>query len=206
MAFGTGLHPTTRLCLELLEEYLPKYQKYQNTAEANLKRPKVLDLGTGSGVLAIAAQKLGAESVYALDTDPVAVKVSRENFERNGLLTQIQAEVGSIAVVPGSTDGFYAFADEVQRTPAVITQAMPFDIVVANIIARIITALAPALAAALCPSGLLIVSGIINNHADETQAALEIAGFQILQRLEEDDWVAMVGCLTAPLDTQGQTA
>jgi ribosomal protein L11 methyltransferase len=210
MAFGTGLHPTTRLCLELLEDYLPqyqKYQKYQNTDEANLNQLKVLDLGTGSGVLAIAAQKLGAGSVYALDTDPVAVKVAREKFERNNLLTQIQAEVGSIAVVPGSTDGFYAFADDVQRTPNVITQAMPFDIVVANIIARIITALAPALAAALHPGGLLIVSGIINNHADETQAALETVGFQILQRLEEDDWVAMVGRLDTNIATaQGQSA
>ncbi len=197
MAFGTGLHPTTRLCLQLLEDYLPQYQP-DGAA-------KLLDLGTGSGVLAIAARKLGAQPVFALDTDPVAVKAARENFERNGLQDQIQAHVGSLAVISGTTDGFYVFPDEVQRTPPAIVQSAPFDLIVANIIARIITALAPAFASATRPDGLLIVSGIINTHADETQLALETAGFRLLQRLEEEDWVAMVLKLVAtPLEiTEG---
>lgn len=186
MAFGTGLHPTTRLCLQLLEDYLPSYAAEHSHA------PKILDLGTGSGVLAIAASKLGGAPVLAVDTDPVAVKVSRENFERNQQQDKIQAEVGSLAVVSGTTDGFYAFPDEVQRTPSVVANAMPFDIIVANIIARIISALAQPIADALSPNGLLIASGIINTHADDTVAALQAAGLEILQRLEEEDWVALV--------------
>lgn len=193
MAFGTGLHPTTRLCLQLLEEYLPLRQsQLAQEYTDNKAQAKVLDLGTGSGVLAIAAAKMGASPVFALDTDPVAVRVAKENFERNSLQTAIRAEVGSVAVVPGQTDGFYAFPDEVQRTPRIVAEAMPFDLIIANIIARIISALAQPMAAALKPGGLLIASGIINTHADDTIATLEAAGFQLVTRLEEEDWVALV--------------
>jgi ribosomal protein L11 methyltransferase len=181
MAFGTGLHPTTRLCLQLMEDQLdPAWHK------------KALDLGTGSGILAIAAAKLGIPYILGLDTDAVAIRAARENVERNGLSDKVQMETGSLAVEKNESGegGFYAFAEEDQRPPEVLAGLLPFDAIIANIIARVLIALAEPMAAALRPGGLLITSGIIAERADEVAAALEQAGLELVERREENDWVA----------------
>jgi len=181
MAFGTGLHPTTRLCLSLLEDYLDPAQ-----------HQKVLDLGTGSGILAIAAAKLGSLQVLGVDTDPVAVRAALDNIERNGLKGKVIAETGSLAVEAGSKaeGGFYAFSEAAQKPPPALTAARPFDAIVANIIARIIIALAQPLSHSLRPGGILITSGIIEERAAEVEAALAAAAFELIERRTEGDWVA----------------
>jgi ribosomal protein L11 methyltransferase len=181
MAFGTGLHPTTRLCLTLLEDRLDP-----------ARHKKVLDLGTGSGILAIAAARLGAEQVIGVDTDLVATRAAQENIERNRLQDQVSIETGSLAVEAGTQagSGFYSFSEEAQKQPPALSQALPFDAIIANIIARIIVALSPALESALRPGGLLITSGIIAERAAEVEEALEAAGFELVERRQEGDWVA----------------
>ena len=158
MAFGTGLHPTTQLCLQELEERV---------------RPgnRVLDLGTGSGILAIAAARLGASRVLALDTDAVAVAVARANIEANGLAETIAAKQGTLPL-PGSG-----------RT---------FDVVVANIIARVIADLAVSLAEVLAPAGTLIASGILLQREQEVATALYAAGLRAVGRRQDGDWLALV--------------
>lgn len=158
MAFGTGLHPTTRLCLRAIEERLPALTG------------RALDLGTGSGVLAVAMAKLGAREVVALDIDPVAVDAARATAERNGV-------AGAVRVGPGSieaAEGLYGF-------------------VVANIVANVIIALSPGLGEALEPGGLLIVSGIIEDRYEEVALALSAAGLHLVDLLREGDWVVIVG-------------
>jgi ribosomal protein L11 methyltransferase len=140
MAFGTGSHPTTSLCLAALSDLL-------------LARPgaTVLDVGTGSGLLAIAARKLGAGRVAANDEDPVAVEVARENAERNG--TALELTGAPVEAIPGT-----------------------FDVVVANILANVLVALAPALAAKLAPGGVLLLSGILAPQEEEVRGAYVAAG------------------------------
>lgn len=157
-AFGTGLHPTTRRCLELIEARV---------------RPDdtVLDVGTGSGILAIAAGLLGARPVVAVDVDPLAVAAARRNVASNGL-------TGIIQVTEGSAD-----------SPPADGQ---FDVVLANIIARVILEIAPNLAAKLRPGGSLITAGIIADRADEVTQALIGLGLKV-ERFTDGDWVALVG-------------
>jgi len=168
MAFGTGLHPTTRLCLQSVESYIqPGWQ--------------VLDLGTGSGIQALAAAKLGAKHVLALDNDPIAVKVARANVRANKLSRRISVRLGSLplysdAVNPGDT---------VHRAPA-------FDMVVANIIASVILELAQPLISVLKPSGILITGGIVTDKLDGVKKALEEAGGAIIEVLSEGDWRTIV--------------
>ncbi len=158
MAFGTGLHPTTRLCLQALEEHLKP-------------GAKVLDLGTGSGILAIAAAKLGAGSVLALDNDPVAVKAARSNVQSNGVQNLVAVEHGSL---DKATEGF--------------------DLVLVNILARVIIELADqGLADRVRPTGLLIAAGIIEEQEAEVAAALREHGLEIVERRQEKDWVTLVG-------------
>jgi ribosomal protein L11 methyltransferase len=160
MAFGTGLHPTTRLCLVALEEYV---QPHMN----------VLDLGTGSGILAIAAAKLGGPGVrvMALDTDIVAVEATRQNVERNGLAAQIEVEQGSDAV---------ALDDA------------PYDLIVANILAGVIIELSKPFHRLLKPGGTLIASGIINERGDKVIEALDKAGLPIREKRQEGDWLCLI--------------
>lgn len=158
MAFGTGLHPTTRLCLQALEEHLKP-------------GAKVLDLGTGSGILAIAAAKLGAGSVLALDNDPVAVKAARSNVQSNGVQNLVAVEHGSL--------------DKATEE---------FDLVLVNILARVIIELADqGLADRVRPTGLLIAAGIIEEQEAEVAAALREHGLEIVERRQEKDWVTLVG-------------
>jgi ribosomal protein L11 methyltransferase len=158
MAFGTGLHPTTQMCLVGLEDEL---------------RPgmQVLDLGTGSGILALAAARLGAGSVLALDTDPVAVTAAQENVRRN----QVQDVV---TVSQGSLD----------RTTQV------YDLVVVNILAQVIVTLAQeGLAERVRPGGRWLAAGIIDSQMPEVKAALETAGLQVTGQRQVTDWITLLG-------------
>ena len=158
MAFGTGLHPTTRMCLQALEEHLKPGDK-------------VLDLGTGSGILAIAAAKLGAGSVLALDNDPQAVRAARANVQSNGVQDIVTVE-------PGSLD----------------KAAEEFELVLVNILARVIVELADqGLVDRVRPAGLMIAAGIIEEQEAEVTAALGEHGLEIVERRQEKDWVTLVG-------------
>ena len=157
LAFGSGLHPTTQLCLKILEE-LP------------LPGKSMFDVGVGSGVLSIAACKLGANPIRAVDIDDVAVRVAIENFERNGLAGQVETAVGSAADNGG------------QR----------WKIVVANILAHILIDIMPDLAAALAPNGVLILSGMIAGQEAEVTAAARAQNLRLVDRRVEEDWVALI--------------
>lgn len=159
MAFGTGTHPTTRLCVELLQELID--------------RPlRVLDLGTGSGILAVVAVKLGAAAVTATDIDPVAVRIAADNARVNGVADRVR-----------TIEADLLGADLPER----------FDLVVANIIANAILKVIPGVPRVLAPEGLFLCSGIIEERFPEVQTELERQGFQIAKVLRRDGWVAAVG-------------
>ncbi len=157
MAFGTGQHPTTLMCLRALEETV------QPGAD-------VLDLGTGSGILALAAASLGAASVLALDTDPQAVQAARENVRLNGLQAIVRVEEGTVEGALG-----------------------PFDVIAANISPSVIVELAGAMAAALKPGGVLIAGGFSEARAAEVAAALTAAGLTVERTLSHGEWRTHVG-------------
>ncbi len=194
MAFGTGLHPSTRMCLTACERYV----------EPGMR---VLDLGTGSGVLAIAAARLGAASVLALDVDAVAVEVARKNVAQNGLKDRIQVLQGSLDRLEQPQSGAGAGApagppDPVpessggQRRPPLqrsgAAACAGYSLVLANIIARVIVELAPGLHDATAPGGLVVASGIIAEREEWTRGALESAGLRITEIMSEGDWRAVV--------------
>lgn len=156
MAFGTGLHPTTRGCLQLLQQVSPMPDE-------------VLDVGSGSGILALAALRLGAARAICLDTDPLAVAASAENARRNGVGDRLEAREGSL---PSSAPRSYA-------------------LVLANLVAAVLVELAPRLAAHTAPGGILLASGIIAPRADEVAAALARAGLAAEARLEDGEWVSL---------------
>ena len=158
-AFGTGTHETTRLVISLLEEELAGGER-------------VLDVGTGSGILAICARKLGAASCAAYDIDPVAVKVARENFRENGCP---DISVGVSDLLRG-----------------VSLEGGAFDICLANIVAEILCRMAPDLPRCLTSGGRVIVSGIVRDKAEEVDTAMKAAGFERTNARFENDWVAMV--------------
>jgi len=163
MAFGTGQHPTTRLCLAALEDFL--------RAGTN-----VLDLGCGSGILAVAAVKLGGGQVWALDTEQIAVEATRANAGRNGVAERIHCARGSLGD---------AWPHE---QPA---QAL-FDLIVANISAGVLVALAAPLAAALRPDGAFVGSGIIAERLDEVLVATAAAGLWVEEIRADGDWRAVI--------------
>jgi ribosomal protein L11 methyltransferase len=158
MAFGTGTHPTTRLCLAALEG-LP------------VAGMRVLDLGTGSGILAIAAAKQGAASVRAVDVDRIAVTSARENVAANGVDEIVRVEAGSLAEAGGT-----------------------YDLVLVNILYKVIVdLLQQGLAEALRPEGIVVASGIIDDQEADTVAAFERHGIEVTERRGERDWVALIG-------------
>jgi ribosomal protein L11 methyltransferase len=179
MAFGTGLHPTTRLCIVALEERVRPGQS-------------ILDLGTGSGILAIAAARLGAGSVVALDTDAVAVQAARANVAANDVQETVRVDQGTLGT--GGKPSHLDRRSPDRRPAPVLPSSRPatFDLVVANIIAQVLVDLAPPLAAALAPGALIIVSGIIREREADVAAALVEQGLTVEERKAEGDWVLLV--------------
>lgn len=159
MAFGTGLHPTTRLCLAALEPL---------AEDGRLAGARVLDVGCGSGILAIAAIKLGAVAALGLDTDPIAIEATIANSRRNRLARRIRARAGSLP-----------------------SGEAPYDVVLANLIAGVLVPLASFLYDELRPGGTLLGSGIFIDREDEVRTAFEAAGLQIAGRSSEGEWVAL---------------
>src|SRR5262249_35197688 len=145
MAFGTGIHPTTRLCLERVEQLVQPGMR-------------VLDVGTGSGILALAAAKLGAESVYSIDNSSVATESANTNVSMNNLQDRIQVILGVL--------------DEAEAR----RMAGRYDLVVANIIAHVIGSMASQLAMVLADDGLLVVSGIIEARRPDAEEPLLATG------------------------------
>ena len=185
MAFGTGLHPTTQLCLVLLERYVKPGMA-------------ILDIGSGSGILSIAAARLGAENVLALDTDPIAVDATNINVRLNNVEQHVRAIEGSLG--GGATLGHWMGWDTEPQAQATDSghgqneHSPPemYDLIVANIIARVLSAMAMDMAAALQPGGVLISSGIIADREDEVALAYAAAGLERIERHQEGDWVALV--------------
>lgn len=176
MAFGTGLHPTTRLCLEALEKHLsPGYT--------------VLDVGTGSGVLAIAAAKLGAHSVLALDTDPVAVATARANVLQNQMDDRIVVRQGSL---PGDVDDRWGALPSNTDSARDLPETGLFDLIVINILAPVIIGLAPALAARIQVGGQLITAGLIESQEKAVVRALQAETLRVVERAKEQSWVCVV--------------
>lgn len=167
MAFGTGLHPSTQLSMIAVEDFLSPGDR-------------MLDVGIGSGILSTGAALLGADAVDGVDVEPVAVRSSRENAERNGVGDIIRVEEGSVG--PGQP-----FQGE-------------YDLVVANIIARILVELSEALVAAVRPGGTLILGGIIDIKEDLVQEAFSALGMSLVRRNTREDWVVLV--YTKPLADQ----
>ncbi|MBT3604507.1 MAG: 50S ribosomal protein L11 methyltransferase [Candidatus Latescibacteria bacterium] len=157
MAFGTGHHETTRLALMGLESCV--------SAGAS-----VFDVGTGSGILSIAAMKLGAASVMAVDTDPPAIENTQENLALNDILEGVVVKEGSVGDVEGV-----------------------FDVIVANIISSILVPLIPAIASRTSKGGHVVLGGILTRESAAFQQAVLDAGFVIDQLLEEGEWVCAVG-------------
>jgi ribosomal protein L11 methyltransferase len=165
MAFGTGTHPTTSLCLKALDN-------------AIVGGEQLIDVGTGSGVLAIGAMKLGASKVLALDLDPVAVTCAQENIELNGYEEDIEVRLSDLLGV--------LHKDESKGvTP-------PVDLVVANILAEIILLFLGDVMEVLKPGGIYIASGIYKNKEMIVEAGLLAAGFEIIDVLRQEEWVAFV--------------
>lgn len=171
MAFGTGTHETTRGCLEMLEKAWPPKE-----GSASL-----LDVGTGTGILAIAAFKLltpDAQTnsrITAFDVDPEAIEVARENAEINQVADNIEIEVNKLSSYAGQE----------------------FDVVLANLTADVIIPLAADFPAALKPAGTLIVSGILREQGEDVVAALSVHNFELIESKPDGEWVTMTFRLSA---------
>lgn len=155
MAFGTGTHETTRLCAALLEKYV-------------VPGCKMLDVGCGSGILAICASKLGAGKCFACDIDPVSVRIAKENTEINKT-PNVECEISDLLKNVKKENGGY-------------------DVCAANIVADVIIRLAPDIGEYLSENSVFIVSGIIEERAEETVAALDASGFEVFDDVRENGW------------------
>jgi len=169
MAFGTGTHPTTSLCLKTLENVIQGGEE-------------VIDVGTGSGVLAIGAIKLGAKHVLALDLDPIAVSSATENVTLNGMSDHVDIHLSDLLGILRQ--------DSTEREALKVKP--PVDLVVANILAEIIMLFIDDVYEALKPGGTYIASGIWKNKEDIVEQALISAGFIIENKFRDEDWLAFV--------------
>lgn len=156
MAFGTGTHETTRLCATLLEDYVDN-------------NSVMLDVGTGSGILAICASKLGAKECYAYDIDPVAVRVARENVRDNDV-DNIECEVSDL--LKGVSPKKY-------------------DVITANIVADIIIRMLPDIGKFMHEKTVLVISGIIDERCEDVYASINKNGFKIIEEIHENGWCAI---------------
>ncbi|CAN5539724.1 50S ribosomal protein L11 methyltransferase [soil metagenome] len=154
MAFGTGTHPTTRLCLELIEDHL-------------VEGATVLDAGTGTGILSIAALRLGASTANAIDIDPIAVRQAAQNIELNGLQSRATVVQGDLSYSPGQ-----------------------HDFVIANIITRILVEIRDTLIASVAPDGTLLLSGIIEDKEKQVLDAFGGSYLALVERRQMGDWIA----------------
>lgn len=161
MAFGTGLHPSTRLCLRALLHYLPP-----RTRDGGA----VFDVGTGSGILAIAAARLGVPRVWAVDSDPVAVAVARANARQNGVGRRVR----------------------VVRGRGVERATGRAGLILANLVAETIVSLLPAIRRRLLPRGVFVGSGIISDRVNAVLRAAKAAGLGRIRVLAEGEWRAVV--------------
>src|SRR5579863_9182444 len=161
MAFGTGVHPTTRMCLEQVERRV----------HAGMR---IIDVGTGSGILALAAAKLGAAYVYCIDNSTVAVESATANVAVNDLSDRVHVVLGLL--------------DEAEAAH----NTCAFDMVLVNIIAHIIGGMASQLAQVLKPGGLLIASGIIETRRPDAEQPLLEAGLELIEQTMTDDWLVLV--------------
>ena len=160
-AFGTGSHPTTRLCLEAIEQ-LP-----------SLPGSRVADLGCGSGILGIAALLQGARSVAAADTDSLAVRATRDNAAVSGFSAQLQVDLGSVERL------------------AELLEGRPADLLLCNILAPVIEALCPAFTTVLAPDGLGLLSGLLVDQAPRLQAVLAEQGWRAELSAQQSQWGLM---------------
>jgi len=154
MAFGTGHHGTTRTCLMLMEQLAPR-----------TTRERFLDIGTGTGILAIAAAKLGFKQILGVDTDPHAVDAATKNCRVNKT-EQVEIRAGSVADVPGT-----------------------HDFIAVNLISLVLIKLAPDIAAHLAPSGIAVLSGMLTGQDEEVTAAMKLAGLELIDKRVDGKWV-----------------
>lgn len=172
-AFGTGSHETTRLAIANMKKYLKPGDR-------------LLDIGTGSGILSVIGMKLGAGKAIGTDIDPIAVRVAAENATVNGL----SVFDGSVNEVPDGSVAFYTgnmLDDEAFCEPF---SSEKYPIVVANILADVIIPLAPVVRRFLLPGGVFVCSGIINLMEEKTKKALTDLGYEILNEERMNDWVS----------------
>ena len=157
MAFGTGNHPTTMICIKAIEKYL-------------LSGWRAADVGTGSGIIAISAARLGAGSVCAVDVDTIAVNIAKCNVERNMVEDIVEVSQGNLL-------------QGIDKT---------FNIIVANIVAGIIIEMSEDVYEKLEPAGIFIASGIIEDRQDEVIAKLTEQGFRVIEIIEDNLWRGVV--------------
>lgn len=169
-SFGTGSHTTTRLCLEKIEEVLPE----------NTESVSILDMGCGSGILGIAALKLGAGHVNAVDIDENSARIAGENYEMNSI----------------DSNKYEVFAGNILDNEELYNKigSTPYDMIVANIVADVIMWMAPMFKKFLANDGKLIVSGIIAERSEEVINALVKNGFEVTDFTEKEDWAVVVLC------------
>ena len=164
LAFGSGQHETTRLCMELIEKYVKP-------------DARILDVGTGSGILAITALLLGAGAVTGIDIDPLAVKVAAENAAMNGVGSRFIGRHGDLAKDVSGT----------------------FDLITANIVADIVISLTPDAVNLLAAGGIYIMSGIIESRRDDVVSVLEQLGLSVIEERRDRGWCAIAACRKQPL-------
>lgn len=179
-AFGTGDHPTTRMCLELMEPL-------------DLTGRPVADVGCGSGILAVGACMMGADPVLAVDIDPIAVEVAKENAARNGVSFMAIAGDG-VSAIPASPLGVpqdeTPLAAGAPTVASVGTAETTYDLVLSNIISATLIRIAADIAQAVTPGGAWVVSGIIESNWSDVRETAQKVGFTLVDERHEDGWVA----------------